>query len=87
MMLFGLGRGIFIFPYLLLYELFQAKSDGTAVNIWYGLTSLGNVLGFMFVSWLLNHRGFLWTSSLLILASIYLISALLTYIIVPEKIK
>lgn len=46
--LFGLSRGIFSFPYLLLSQTFESPEDVTAVNIWLALMNLGDAFGLIF---------------------------------------
>ena len=43
----GLGRGVFVFPLLLLHQTFNRPNDVTAVNIWIALTVLGGVYGYL----------------------------------------
>lgn len=46
--LFGTGRGIYSFPYLILVRTFNQPSDAYAVLIWLALSQGGNTWGIFF---------------------------------------
>ena len=43
---FGVGRGIYSFPYLILCRTFNQASDRSSINIWIALSMGGNFWGF-----------------------------------------
>ena len=48
---FGLGRGIYAFPYLLLAPIFNKPEDVCAVNVWFGLLNVGDLYAYLLYIW------------------------------------
>ena len=84
MLVFGLGRGVFAFPYLLLSPIFNRPEDICAVNAWYGLGSFGTSYSFLLYIWFKDSFDLHWTLILLIIAFLNLFFTSLAYKVVPE---
>ena len=84
MLIFGLGRGVYAFPYLLLSPIFNKPEDVRAVNIWYGLGSFGTNYAFLMYIWFKDFFNMHWTFIILISIFLNLFICALTYKIVPE---
>ena len=81
---FGLGRGVYSFPYLLLSQFFNQPEDICAVNVWFGLGNGGNLYAFLMYIWFTTSYGMHWTVIIIIVAIIYFCLTFLTYKFVPE---
>lgn len=53
LLIFGLGRGVSLFPYLLLLNHFSSIEDRKYVNMWFGVAELGNIVAYLLVTFLL----------------------------------
>ena len=43
MLLFGLGRSVYMIPFILLSHFFDPRTEQTALTLWFGLTALSTV--------------------------------------------
>ena len=84
MLVFGLGRGIYSFPFLLLSPIFNQPEDVSAVNIWYGVGSFGTNYAFLMYIWFKDSFNMHWTIIILITAFINMFFSSLTFKFVPE---
>ena len=80
--LFGLGRGILSFSYLILIRTFNQPSDRSSVNIYLALSRGGNIYGFYLETLFLDNLNLHWTLGLTIFALIYLFISFLMFVIV-----
>ena len=79
MLLFGLGRGVFAFPFLLLSQYFNKADDSRALNIWMGLGMLGQILASFIGDFMTIRLGWNWLISLEFVTLLYLLTGLLVY--------
>ena len=84
MTIFGAGRGIYSFPYLILIRTFNQPSDKSCINIWVAFSMGGNLWGFYLETWMLDTLKLHWTLSLSIFSFIYFATSLITFIVVEE---
>ena len=91
----GIGRGIYTFPYLLLYENYEKldeddeerkKNSKMLINIWFGMILLGHAIAIPLTRWFLEDFGLHWTVSMLIFALIYLLTGVLVCAFIPEQL-
>ena len=96
--LIGLGTGLYMCPYLLLYKSFRAAEEHgheagfefsdrikVAFNIWMGLGILGHAYALLLGKWMLADLELDWIISLFTFTMLYLTTGLLTYALVPEQ--
>ena len=100
--LIGLGTGLYMCPYLLLYQCFKsAEPSGSsanpstefefprriklAFNIWMGLGILGHAYALLLGKWMVDDLELDWVVSLFTFTMIYLLTGILTCVIVPEQ--
>ena len=86
----GIGRGIYMFPYLLLFHAFNGHEDATnenytKFNIWYGLMFLGHIWAILIELLLVDTLKLNWSISLLTFTLSYLFTGILTCAFVPES--
>lgn len=82
--IFGLGRGVFAFPYLLLLPIFNNPEDLVSINVWMALANLGQAFGTLIGSLVVNILHWKWVYGMLIYSFLYLITGILTYVYIPE---
>lgn len=87
MIIFGLARGVGLFPYLLLYEHFNKAEDSSALNIWFGGLNFGAFYGYALQYIFLDMMNLHWTTGFLIQTAIFFLSVLLMRVFVPEKFR
>ena len=84
MLCFGLGRGIYIFPLILLSQYFNRTEDSQALNIWIGLGIAGNILAFYLGELINNCLHWNWIISILSFSGLYLLSGFLVHAFIDE---
>ena len=85
MFVFGIGRGIFAFPYLIFVRTFNQPSDALLILFWLALGMFGNNWGIFLVTLMENNFGWSWYFALSIFSFISLMGALLAYKTLPEE--
>ena len=91
----GLGRGIYMFPYLLMYQNFE-RLDGEdeekkatskmLLNIYFGLILLGHTIVIPLTRWFIEDLGVNWAGSMLIFTIIYFLTGVLVCAFIPEQL-
>ena len=84
MFVFGIGRGIFAFPYLIFVRTFNQPSDALLILFWLALGMFGNNWGIFLVTLMENTLGLSWYAALSIFSFISLLTALLAYLTMTE---
>ena len=87
MIIFGLARGVGLFPYLLLYEHFSRPEDSSALNIWFGGLNFGPFYGYTLQYLFLDKWELHWAVGFLLQTGLFLFSVVLMRVLVPEKIR
>ena len=85
MFIFGLGRGTVAFPYLILVRTFNRSSDAFAVVLWMTASLAGNNWGILLGTIMEDTLGLSWYASISAFSVLYLVTAILTYVLVPEE--
>ena len=82
MLLFGLGRGIFAFPFLLLSQYADRVEDARALNMWICLGILGQAIGYFLGFVMTIYLEWNWQVSLQIINFIYLLTGVLVHFMI-----
>ena len=80
---FGFGRGIFVFPYLVLVQTFNQPSDAFAVQLWLALSMAGNNWGILLETIMEDTLKWSWYAALTVFSLINLLTAIFAFIAVP----
>lgn len=84
MFIFGAGRGIYSFPYLILCRTFNQSSDFSALNVWIAISMGGNLWGFYLETFFLDNLQWPWPLGISVFSFIYFFLSLITYAVVEE---
>ena len=82
MFLFGLGRGIYAFPFLLVHQYFSRPEDARALNVWVGLSLIGHIWAYLISDWMTVTLQLNWYIPYLVFGTIYLVTGIFTFIFV-----
>ena len=83
MLVFGIGRGIFAFPYLVLARTFNRPSDAFIVLVWLALGLGGNNWGILLETIMEDTLRWSWHAALTAFSLLNLLTALIAYACVP----
>ena len=75
--IFGIGRGVFAFPYLTIIRIFNKPEHESLVNIWIALSMGGNAWGFLLETGFEDLLKLDWYISLSIFSALYFITAII----------
>ena len=82
MVLFGLGRSVLIFPFMIISHFFDSQTEQHYLSVWLAITTVVVGLGNIFVFYL--QANLQWTSCLIVIGLIFLCVTVLIQCIVPE---
>ena len=82
---FGIGRGIFTFPYLALIRTFNRPSDTFLVLLWLTLGIGGNNWGILLQTLMEDTLQWPWYAALTAFSLVHLLTAVIAYVAVPEE--
>ena len=85
MLVFGVGRGIFTFPYLILVRTFNRPSDAFAVLLWMAMGMAGNNWGILFQTLMEDALQWPWYATISVFSVANLFLAIVAYILIPEE--
>ena len=90
----GFGRGIFMFPYLLMFGSFsqldgddedKKSTSRLLLTIYFGIIPLGHAIVISLTRWFIEDLGVNWAGSMLIIALIYMFTGILVCAFIPEQ--
>ena len=81
---FGMGRSIFTFPYLVLIRTFNQPSDTFILLLWLALGMTGNNWGIFFETLMEDTLQWPWYAALTIFSLINLLTAIIAFMTVAE---
>ena len=85
MFMFGIGRGVFTFPYIVLARTFDRPSDAFAVVLWLTLGLVGNNWGVFLETLMEDTLQWSWYAALSVFSLVKLLAAILARITVAEE--
>ena len=85
MFVFGIGRGTFSFPYLILVRTFDRPSDAFAIVLWLTLGVVGNNWGIFLQAFMEDTLKWPWHVALFVFSVVAFLTAALTFVLVPEE--
>ena len=83
-LVFGIGRSVFSFPYLVLLRTFNRSSDAFIVLLWGALGMAGNNWGILLETLIEDTLNCPWFAALTIFSLIDLLIVVIALIVVPE---
>ena len=82
MALFGVGRSVYMLPFILLSHFFDHRTEQTALTLWFGITALSMVPLYGFIAFLLTKET--WHDAYLIVTGLLALTLILNHVGVPE---
>ena len=83
--MFGVGRGTFTFPYLILVRTFNHPSDAFAVIFWMAMGIAGNNWGILLQTLMEDALQWPWHAAITVFSAANLFLATVAYALIPEE--
>ena len=75
----GMSNAPVIIPAILMARYFDSKSESFWVNLWFGITGLGDAFSIFLGKEIMNTLGINWSVYIIIISSLLLLSSLIFY--------